>query len=324
MKAVVLHGEVSGDAGRDEQDVLVQAGHVSRSLAEQGYEPTVIAVSADFSRLIDHLNILQPDFAFNLVESIMGQGRLIHMAPSILDYLQIPYTGARTEAIFTTSQKLIAKRFMRMSGLDTPPWISPAYPGADPFTPGIYVIKSVWEHASVGLDEDSIVSVQSEKKLHKIMNSRRESLGGACFAEAFIAGREFNLSLLAGPDGPDVLPPAEIRFDDYPPGKLHVVGYRAKWDEDSFEYRHTPRTFDFPAEDAPLLQKLTDLAMECWQLFDLKGYARVDFRVDQAGRPWILEINTNPCLSPDAGFYAAAKCAGLKFNGVIERIIADM
>lgn len=324
MKAVVLHGEVSGDAGRDEQDVLVQAGHVSRSLAEQGYEPTVIAVSADFSRLIDHLNILQPDFAFNLVESIMGQGRLIHMAPSILDYLKIPYTGARTEAIFMTSQKLMAKRFMRMSGLDTPHWISPDDPGADPFVPGVYVIKSVWEHASVGLDEDSIVSVQSEKKLHKIMNSKRERLGGACFAEAFIKGREFNLSLLAGLDGPEVLPPAEIRFDDYPLGKHRVVGYRAKWDEDSFEYRHTPRTFEFPAEDAPLLQKLTDLALDCWQLFDLKGYARVDFRVDQAGRPWILEINTNPCLSPDAGFFVAAKRAKLKFNGVIERIIADM
>jgi D-alanine-D-alanine ligase len=324
MKAVVLHGEVPEDAGRDEQDVLVQAGHVSRSLAEQGYEPTVIAVSADFSRLIDHLNVLQPDFAFNLVESILGQGRLIHMAPSILDYLNIPYTGAKTEAIFVTSQKLLAKKFMQMSGLDTPPWISPDDPSANPFRPGVYVIKSVWEHASVGLDEDSIVSVQNEKKLHKIMKSKRDRLGGACFAEAFIAGREFNLSLLAGPDGPEVLPPAEIRFDDYPPGKLHVVGYRAKWDEDSFEYQHTPRTFDFPVEDAPLLQKLTDMALECWQLFDLKGYARVDFRVDQAGRPWILEINTNPCLSPDAGFHAAAKRAGLRFNGVIERIITDI
>jgi D-alanine-D-alanine ligase len=324
MKAVVLHGEVPEDAGRDEQDVLVQAGHVSRSLAEQGYEPTVIAVSADFSRLIDHLNVLQPDFAFNLVESILGQGRLIHMAPSILDYLNIPYTGAKTEAIFVTSQKLLAKKFMQMSGLDTPLWISPDDPGANPFRPGVYVIKSVWEHASVGLDEDSIVSVQNEKKLHKIMKSKRDRLGGACFAEAFIAGREFNLSLLAGPDGPEVLPPAEIRFDDYPPGKLHVVGYRAKWDEDSFEYQHTPRTFDFPVEDAPLLQKLTDMALECWQLFDLKGYARVDFRVDQAGRPWILEINTNPCLSPDAGFHAAAKRAGLRFNGVIERIITDI
>ncbi len=324
MKAVVLHAEVPEGAGRDEQDVLVQARHVSRSLAEQGYKPTVIAVSADFSRLIDHLNVLQPDFAFNLVESILGQGRLIHMAPSILDYLNIPYTGARTEAIFVTSQKLLAKKFMQMSGLDTPPWLSPDDPGANPFTPGVYVIKSVWEHASVGLDEDSIVSVQNEKKLHKIMKAKREWLGGACFAEAFITGREFNLSLLAGQDGPEVLPPAEIRFDDYPPGKLHVVGYRAKWDEDSFEYQHTPRTFDFPVEDAPLLQKLTDMALECWRLFDLKGYARVDFRVDQAGRPWILEINTNPCLSPDAGFNAAAKRAGLRFNGVIERIITDI
>lgn len=324
MKTVVLHGEISDDAGRDEQDVLVQAGHVCGSLADQGYEPTVIAVSANFSRLIDHLNILQPDFVFNLVESIMGQGRLIHIAPSILDCLKIPYTGAKTEAIFITSQKLLAKRFLHMSGLDTPPWISPDEPNLHVFKPGSYVIKSVWEHASVGLDEDSIVSVQNEKKLHKIMRSKKQHLRGACFAEAFIAGREFNLSLLAGPDGPEVLPPAEIRFDDYPPGKLHVVGYRAKWDEASFEYRHTPRTFEFSAGDAPLLNQLTDLALACWQLFDLKGYARIDFRVDQEGKPWILEINTNPCLSPDAGFYAAAKYAGRGFNDVIERIIADI
>ncbi|MFH1079554.1 MAG: D-alanine--D-alanine ligase [Pseudomonadota bacterium] len=323
MKAVVLHGEVPEGAGRDEQDVLVQAGHVSRSLAEQGYKPTVLAVSANFSRLIDQLNILQPDFAFNLVESILGQGRLIHMTPSILDCLNIPYTGARTEAIFVTSQKLLAKRYLQMRGLDTPPWISPDESHANPFTPGSYVIKSVWEHASVGLDEDSIVSVQNEKKLHKIMKSKRDRLGGACFAEAFIAGREFNLSLLAGPDGPEVLPPAEIRFDDYPPGKHRVVGYRAKWDEDSFEYQNTPRAFEFPAEDALLLEKLKKMSLECWQIFDLKGYARVDFRVDQEGRPWILEINTNPCLSPDAGFHAAAERAGLKTNGIIERIVND-
>jgi D-alanine-D-alanine ligase len=324
MEAVVLHGEVSGAAGRDEQDVLVQASLVSRSLSELGYKPTAIAVSSDFSRLIDHLNALQPDFAFNLVESILGQGRLIHITPSILDYLKIPYTGAQTEAIFITSQKLLAKKFLQMSGLDTPPWIVPDEPGASSFTPGIYVIKSVWEHASVGMDDDSIVSVQHEKKLRRILKTKKDSLGGDCFAEAFIEGREFNLSLLAGPDGPEVLPAAEIRFDDYPPGKHRIVGYRAKWDEDSFEYGHTPRTFEFPAEDATLLKKLADLALECWQRFDLKGYARVDFRVDQAGRPWILEVNTNPCLSEDAGFYAAAKRAGIKFNGMIERIINDI
>ena len=63
------------------------------------------------------------------------------------------------------------------------------------------------------------------------------------------------------------------------------------------------------------------LALECWRLFGLQGYVRVDFRVDQAGQPWILEINTNPCLSPDAGYAAALAEAGLDYDDAIRRIV---
>jgi len=153
------------------------------------------------------------------------------------------------------------------------------------------------------------------------MDARREALGGACLAEAYIAGRELNLSLLDGADGPELLPPAEIRFDAYPPGKVRVVGYRSKWEEGTFEFANTPRTFEFPAQDAPLLAHLKELALQCWKLFGLRGYARVDFRVDGEGRPWILEVNANPCLSPDAGFYAATLQAGLTFPDVLCRIL---
>jgi D-alanine-D-alanine ligase len=114
-----------------------------------------------------------------------------------------------------------------------------------------------------------------------------------------------------------------MRFEDYPPGKLKMVDYRAKWDEESFESRHTMRCFRFPPSDGPLLQRLTDLAKRCWHLFDLRGYARVDFRVDEGGRPWVLEINANPCLSPDAGFIAAAGEAGLTYRQVVNRILHD-
>jgi D-alanine-D-alanine ligase len=155
------------------------------------------------------------------------------------------------------------------------------------------------------------------------LNDWAQRLGRPCFAEDYIDGREFNLSMLAGPSGPEVLPPAEIDFSAFPAGKPRIVGYQAKWEVDSFEYQHTPRRFDMPPSDERLLERLSDLARRTWALFGLAGYARVDFRVDAAGEPWILEINTNPCLSPDAGFPAAVAEAGLSYDAAVERIVAD-
>jgi D-alanine-D-alanine ligase len=191
------------------------------------------------------------------------------------------------------------------------------------FVAGPYIIKAVWEHASTWLGSDSIINARDPYELRKATASRQKNIGMACFAEAFIEGREFNLSLIAGDGGPHVLPPAEIRFDDFPPDKVKVVDYLSKWVEDSFEYHHTPRCFDFPDEDASLLLRLKDLALRCWRVFDLRGYARVDFRIDNTGKPWVLEVNTNPCLSPDGGFYAALERSGLSFVRAIERIIRD-
>jgi ribosomal protein S18 acetylase RimI-like enzyme len=152
---------------------------------------------------------------------------------------------------------------------------------------------------------------------------RSTTYGKQYFAEEFIDGREFNLSLLAGPNGPQVLPPAEIDFSAFPDGKPKIVNYAAKWDEKTFEFQNTPRRFDFPASDQPLLAKLNGLAVRCWEVFGLRGYVRVDFRVDVNGHPWILEINTNPCLSPDAGYAAALRQARISTEQAIQRILDD-
>ena len=102
-----------------------------------------------------------------------------------------------------------------------------------------------------------------------------------------------------------------------------IVDYQAKWDDQSFAYHHTSRTFDFPPDDQPLLNELARVARACWHVFGLAGYARIDFRLDKAGRPWILEVNANPCLSPDAGFAAAVDRARVGFDRAVERIVAD-
>ncbi len=324
MKVAVLHSEVIAGGCKDEDDVLVQAGVVSGALSMLGYEPALMSFSGDIGAMADKLRVLAPAFVFNLVETVKGAGRLIYLAPAVLDLVGVSYTGAVTEAVFLTSNKIVAKQFLAGSGIRTPPWLSAgSLRRGSPVTDGAYIIKSVWEHASIGLDDQATVIASHPDELLLELQGRKEKLGGEGFAEAFIEGREFNLSLLAARTGPEVLPPAEIRFDAFPPEKLKVVGYAAKWEPESFEYRRTPRRFDFPEEDAPLLEELERIARDCWELFALRGYARVDFRVDASGRPWVLEVNTNPCLSPDAGFAAAAEQAGISFEQVIERIVAD-
>jgi D-alanine-D-alanine ligase len=115
-----------------------------------------------------------------------------------------------------------------------------------------------------------------------------------------------------------------MEFMAYPPEKVKIVGYAAKWHATSFEYQHTCRRFAFPREDAALLARLKELAYRCWQHFALRGYARIDFRVDEAGVPWVLEVNANPCLAPDSGFLAAAQQAGYTTVQVVQRILADV
>jgi len=321
-RIAILHGEVPENAPEDERDVLVEVETVKGALGGMAYEAVPVVFTLDIPRAISALRQIEPALVFNLVESVQGQGRLIHLAPAVLDSVGLPYTGSPTEAIFLTSHKLLTKRFLRSANIATPAWFcreiadGTLLPGG-----GRYIMKSVWEHASIGLDGGSIVETDDAVELRRRLEERAILMKGEVFAEAFVDGREFNISLLEGPDGPEVLPHAEILFVDYPEDKPRVVDYKAKWDEGSFEYSHTPRSFDFPASDAGLLEFLSEISKRCWRLFGLRGYARVDFRVDADGQPWVLEINANPCLSPDGGFYAALERARLSIETVVERIL---
>jgi D-alanine-D-alanine ligase len=320
MQVAVLHAAVTSQAAADEQDVLAEVEFASQALSRLGHEPTVVPFSLDIPWVMARLRELRPAFVFNLVDSVAGAGRLIHLAPALLDFLNIPYTGAGTDAIYLTSNKLVSKKVLAGSCLQTLPyWLAEEVLRKDSEWSGLFIVKSVWEHASIGLDEDSVITSP------ELLRSRIRNLKDArsFFVEAYADGREFNVSLLAGESGVEVLPIAEIRFVDYPDGKPKVVGYRAKWDVDSFEYRHTVRSFAGPDEDQGLLERLASIARDCWDLFDLRGYGRVDFRVDGEGKPWVLEINANPCISPDSGFIAAASRQGLSFDQVVARIISD-
>lgn len=322
MKPVVLCSAQPDEAAGlpHEMDDLVQLETVQAALQELGYDPQPLFLTLDMKAAISALKNVSPPFVFNLVEGLNGKGSLIHWGPALLDALDLPYTGCPTEPLFTCSNKLLAKRLLALAGLPTPEWISKKELSHKAVLSSVLILKSVWEHASLGLDENSLVLPEDAAALEAYLEKKAQAVGGEVFAERYIEGREFNVSLLEGHSGPEVLPVAEILFENYEECRPRIVCYRAKWEPHSFQFQNTPRCFSFQDQER-LLPLLREMALRCWRLFGLRGYARVDIRVDKEGRPWILEVNPNPCISPDAGFMAAARQAGLDSTEVVARIL---
>jgi D-alanine-D-alanine ligase len=314
---LVLHEALRADARPDELDVLVQVREISEAIEQLHWRANTLEVDLDLKLALERLKDRNPACVFNLVESLQGRGELIGLVPAVLASASIPFTGSDSEAITLSSQKILAKRWMGLNGIPTPEWHSAAE-----FADGredenrSWIVKSLWEHASFGIDDASVVRGRgaAEQRIRQCI----DTYGGRWFAEEYVDGREFNISIIEQKGQPLVLPIAEMTFVGFPPDKPKIVGYQAKWNEGAPEYAATQRRFEVSGADR---DALTAVAKKCWMLFGLRGYARVDVRMDQQGTPFVLEVNANPCLAKDAGFIAAAIEAGFRYRQVIEMVL---
>ena len=317
MRILVLHSDIAEDAPPEEQDTLVAAGAVAAALQSQGHAVSQLPFIANPPALHALLSREAPDIVFNLVEGVDGLGRLAPIAPRLLDEMGIAFTGASAAVMDLTNDKPLTKRRLRDAGLATPDWSEP--PCWDGLDGGAYIVKSAAEDASLGLDDGCVVTGADAVRRRAADCAVRH--GGRWFAERFVEGREFNIAVLQGADGPLIFPMAEMQFDSWPAGKPRIVGYDAKWDEKSSASLRTVRVFGVETKEPLLAEKLRHACEQVWALFGLSGFVRVDFRVTETGQPLILEINTNPCISPDAGFAAAAAEAGFSYESLIARIV---
>jgi len=319
MRVAVLHNPpVTGKP--DSEDVVRQLEFVLDTLADGGYEPSAVPFVDGMEgvrSLAEQLSWLNPSVAFNLVEAVGDDPANHPAAAAFLDVMNIVYTGSPHDVLVTTTNKPVAKAILRASGITTPDWRVYELSAEIPHITLPCIVKPVREDASVGI-HDSSVCTHDGMFAQRLREMSRQY--GPLLIEEYIEGREFNISLLENDQGdPEVLPPAEIRFRNWPEGKPRIVNYSAKWDNRTFEFHNTVR--EFPSSDDPVLRVVADSARQCWKRFGLRGYARVDMRVDAAGRVCVIEINANPCISPDAGFIAAANHASLSPGEVLDRIM---
>ncbi|MCE9523200.1 MAG: D-alanine--D-alanine ligase [Alphaproteobacteria bacterium] len=262
------------------------------------------------------VEIEKPDCVFNLVESVSGTSRLIHIPPIYLEELRLPYTGCPAHAIELSNDKVLAKRILSMLNAPTPRWGVPKTMATG--QPGTWIVKAQHEHASYGMTQKNVVegtTAAVELGLKLTVDLKIDWI-----IEEFVDGREFNVSIVDAPGGPRLLPIAEIVFENYGADLHKIIDYKAKWDEQSFEYKNTVRRYDFPASDRKLLKALEEISLSVWSGFDLRGWARIDYRVDANGNPFVVDVNANPDLSVDAGFMAAANRAEIAPHEAIRMI----
>jgi D-alanine-D-alanine ligase len=314
-RILILHSRVEKGAPPDELDTLVQAGEVRMALRSLGWTAWTRPFCFDFSPGSSR-NV--PDAVFNLVEPVAGCASLAYLAPAVLERAGLRYTGCSAGAQYVTTHKILAKQLMRWAGVPTPDWIMDH--GGCRFTGGRWIVKPEGEDASIGLTADSVVTASSPDGIEAILRRKRRQTGLVHFAERYIAGRELAVSVLGGDGGPEALPPVEMVFASS--AEPRINHYMTKW------YAHFPggrpagsRRLDFPAGDRLLLEDLQRLALRCWHLFGLRGYARIDFRVDGQGRPWVIDVNANPGLSSGSSILLAAGRKGMDLAAVARRIV---
>jgi len=318
-RVAIAHNEVGEADDPSTRDVLAQTGLVADSLVRLGVGHAVVAIGATG---VDPAAINGASIVFNLVESPPGRPQFQVEAAAELESLGLKLTGSPAAVIAATTDKVATRDRLQRAGVRVAPGgvLDPERPGLLELVPPPWILKPACEDASLGLDDDAVTSDPSTVILRAHDLGERFP-GQPLLLEHMLDGREFNLSMIAGPEGPELLPPAEMTFVDYPPDRPRIVGWEAKWDESSFAYRHTVRRF-LGADDGRLAEELAELATAAWKATGVAGYARVDIRADDAGTLHVLEVNANPCISPGSGFMAAASRSGLAPDEVVGRILA--
>lgn len=310
-------------AGADAAAVRASADAICAALCAAGHDARLVSLQGrDLLPVVTRLEAERPDLVFNLCESLCGIAANEVAVPAVLDLYGLAYTGSDAPALAVALHKARTKDVLLGRGVATPPYrvmateADIARVAAEPLDYP-WFIKLANEDASVGITEANVLA--DGAALAARARALLAEFSSPLLAERYVPGREVNVTLLGSGDRVQLLPLHEIDFAAMPKGRPHIVSYAAKWDEHHVDYAGTKPV---PLRDASptLVAAIERTARAAWDAIGLRDYGRVDLRIDAAGTPWVIDVNPNCDISPDAGVARAAAAAGWDYPRLIGTI----
>jgi D-alanine-D-alanine ligase len=301
-------------------DLRTMIRHIARTLRRLGHTVTVLPLAQDLFGFQRKLRRLNPGVVFNLYDDVV-HGALYDMRlAALVQMMGFPLTGSRALALGLTRYKYMSASLLAGVGVPIPPNTAllervravDQYKWQFPI-----IVQASQEHAGVGLDRASVVT--SKKALRQKVREILKTYNQPALAQRFLPGREFNVGIIGG-SRLRVLPLAEVDYTALPQDIPPIMSYAAKWVETSTEYQKTQVVCPAPVEPE-LGRRIGDVALRAFQAVGGWGYGRVDMRLDEAGAPYVLEVNCNPCLDEGMGLARSAEKAGISYPKLLQLIL---
>jgi D-alanine-D-alanine ligase len=294
---------------------------VARGLRALGHEVQVLGVSHDLLPIRQHVEGFRPHVVFHLLMEFQDVAVYQAHVVSYLELLRVPYAGCNPRGLLIARDKALSKKILRYHRIPVPGFTVFRSGHAIRVPKGLSypaIVKSVDEEASLGISQASVV--QDEERLRERIAFVHRRIGSDAIVEQYIQGRELTVSVI-GNERLQTFPIWELFFDNLPPGSKPIATERAKWDRD---YQLRAGIATGPAEGLPegLAAIIAHLAKRTYRALGLSGYARVDLRLSDDGRVWVLEANPNPDLRSEEDFAASAAEAGISYPKLLHRIVS--
>jgi D-alanine-D-alanine ligase len=314
MKTAIIFDALSALGPEPDVLILETVERVERALVGRGHTVTRIPVAGD-ATWVDRLRRGRFGLVFNLCEGIDGSAEMEPPAIGALELLNVPFTGSGSWTLALCLRKHVVNMLLDQAGLPVPRW-TVVRRGDEVTSVGFPAIcKPAAEDASIGIEQKSVVrSMRALTARVRAMHERWDEI----LVQRFIDGREVNVGIL----GDRVLPMSEIDFSALPKAMWRIVSYYGKWIPGSADDVGTQPMCPAPLDDE-LHDELEQLALQAWAVVGGRGYGRVDFRIDRDGKPWLLEVNPNADISPDAGLPRMAAAAGMGYDELIGDVAAS-
>lgn len=262
------------------------------------------------------------DLVFNLCdEGFSNDPRKELHIPALLEMLDLPYTGAGPQCLAYCYDKSLVRGVAKEMGVPVPPAVFLEREGSEIELPFEFpvIIKPNFGDSSFGITQRS-VAYSPEALLEAVAEVRGQfGYDKPILVEKFLTGKDLTVGIIGNPpEDYQVLPITEEDYSVLPAGLPRLCGYEAKWLPDSPYWQLRSIPAELPEATR---SQIVEACVRLFQRLECRDYARFDWRLDEEGQPYLLEVNPNPGWVWDGHLAKVAALAGITYPDMLAAIL---